>query len=81
MSQDSSTTAPEQVDLPSVDQIHLLSMPELVLFPGLFMPLHVEDPDLLRTIDAAFHHGERRLAVVRVSPCDSSRISRALTKA
>ena len=64
MSQDSSPATPEQVDLPSVDQIHLLSMPELVLFPGLFMPLHVEDPDLLRTIDAAFHHGDRRLAVV-----------------
>ncbi|MBI5831526.1 MAG: endopeptidase La [Armatimonadetes bacterium] len=64
MSQDTTPVPPEQLDLPSVDPIHLLTMPELVLFPGLFLPLHIEDHELIRTIDAAFHQGERRLAVV-----------------
>jgi len=45
-------------------EVHLLALPELVLFPGLFLPLHVQEPDIIKTIDAAFAQSERRLAVV-----------------
>jgi ATP-dependent Lon protease len=51
-------------DLASGSEVYLLALPDLVLFPGLFLPLHVENPDVIKTIDAAFARAERRLAVV-----------------
>ncbi len=42
---------------------YLLALPELLLFPGSFVPVHLQDPDIIRTVDAAFGQTERRVAV------------------
>ncbi|MCC7491823.1 MAG: endopeptidase La [Fimbriimonadaceae bacterium] len=44
--------------------VYLLALPELLLFPGQFLPVVVDQPDLIRTVDAAFAETERLVAVV-----------------
>lgn len=53
-----------ELDETRPSEMYLLAMPELVLFPGLFLPLQVQDHAAIQTIDEAFQRGERRLAVV-----------------
>ncbi|NUP99177.1 MAG: endopeptidase La [Armatimonadetes bacterium] len=52
-----------QAPVPEPTSAYLLALPELVLFPGSFLPIHVTDPEVIKTVDAAFGQTERRLAV------------------
>ncbi len=54
----------EERAAPETHEVFLLALPELVLFPGGMVPVQVGTPDIIKTVDAAFSHTDRKVAVV-----------------
>lgn len=50
-----------------VEQARLFPLPDIVLFPGMRLPLHVFEPRYRRLVEDALS-GDRRIAVVRLRP-------------